>query len=105
MTIRKTRTLAVLASAAILTPMIAVAAVSVGDTLSADDTEIRAKLEAAGYTVKEIEREDGEIEVEAILDGRAVEIEIAPETGMIVEIEADDDDEDDCDDDKGTGKG
>ena len=97
MTIRKPRTLAALASAAILAPVIAFAAVSVGDSLGTSDADIRAKLEAAGYTVNEIEREDGEIEVEAVRDGLPVEIEIASDTGMIVEIEVDDDH--DCEDD------
>ncbi len=94
---RKTSKLAVLC-AAIAIPASALAAVSVGETVGTSDEEIRAKLEAAGYMVDEIEREDGEIEVEASLDGRSFEIEIAPDSGIVVEMELEDE-EDERDDD------
>ena len=60
---------AMLAPLVALAPAIAFAGISVGDTLGTEEAEIRQKLEAAGYTIEEVEREDGEIEVEASLDG------------------------------------
>ena len=40
----------------------------------------------------EIEAEDGEIEVEYMLDGQEYEVTIAPDTGMVLEVEIEDDD-------------
>lgn len=91
--------LILLTSAAICAPAIAFAAVNVGETVGVSDEEILSKLEAAGYTEIEIEREDGEIEVEAMLNGQSFEIEIAADTGQIEEIELEDDDDDEDDKD------
>ena len=91
---KKARNMAIL-FAALAIPVSALAAVSVGDAVGTDDDAIRAKLEAAGYVVDEIEREDGEIEVEASLDGREVEIEISSDTGTVLEMELEDDAHDD----------
>ena len=69
--------------------------VAVGDTVGTDVEEIRSKLEAEGYTVTEIEIEDGEIEVEYVVDGQEYEITMSGETGQVLEVELEDDDEDD----------
>jgi len=86
-------------AAALLAPSIALAGVSLGDKLSNTDEGITASLEAAGYSVLEIEREHDEIEVEALLDGTQHEIEIEPDTGLVIGMEIDDDNDDDDDDD------
>lgn len=90
-------------SAGILTALIpaaAFASFAAGDSMGTTDLdEIRAKFEAQGYTVLEVEAEDGEIEVEYLMDGQEFEVTIAADTGTIVEIEMEDDDEDDEDDD------
>ena len=75
-------------------PALALAASSVGDVVGTSEPEIRATLESQGYTVQEIEFEDDEIEVEVLYDGKPYEIELAADTGTIVEIEAEDDDDD-----------
>ncbi|MEM6666136.1 MAG: PepSY domain-containing protein [Pseudomonadota bacterium] len=93
MTLITRKTFAALAGIALLTPAIALAGVTVGDTIGMNDAEIETALTAQGYTIEEIEREDGEIEVEAMLDGVEYEIEIDPETGAILEIELEDDDD------------
>lgn len=67
----------------------ATAEVTLGETLGTEDAAITAALEAKGYTVTEIEREDDEIEVEATLGGKAYEIELSPD-GAVTEIELDD---------------
>lgn len=90
--------LILLASAALCVPAIAFAAINVGDKAGVTDAEIRGSLEAAGYKIDEIEREDDEIEVTATLNGRTVEIEIAPKTGEIQEIELEDDNDEEDDD-------
>ncbi|MDJ0639639.1 MAG: PepSY domain-containing protein [Paracoccaceae bacterium] len=72
-------------------------ALSVGDTLSTNHDEIRAKLEAEGYKILEIETEDGEIEVEYEQDGQVFEMEIDMTSGVIQEVELDDDEDDDDD--------
>ncbi|QMU56937.1 MAG: PepSY domain-containing protein [Boseongicola sp.] len=88
------------AALTVLIPAAAFANFSVGDTLGTDLEEIRAKFEAQGYTVTEIEAEDGEIEVEYLMDGQEYEVTIASDTGTVVEIEAEDgDDDDDGEDD------
>ena len=80
---------------ATLAPVAAIAAFAVGDTVGTDVEEIRSKLEAEGYTVTEIEIEDGEIEVEYVVDGQEYEITMSGETGQVLEVELEDDDEDD----------
>ncbi|MCT8159707.1 PepSY domain-containing protein [Pseudoruegeria sp. SHC-113] len=78
------------ASGLAILPIAAVAQLTAGDPVGMTDAEIRAKIEAAGYTVLEIEREDGEIEVEAERDGITWEIELSDVDGTILEIEEDD---------------
>lgn len=80
--------------AGLLLPVTAMAQVNLGDNLGSSEAAIRTALEAQGYAVLEIEREGGEIEVEAILNGQEYEIEISAETGLILEIELEDDSED-----------
>ena len=72
-------------------PALAMASISVGDSIGTDEVEIRAMVEAQGYTVQEIEIEDGEIEVEVLLDGVETELVVDMTTGMVTEIERDDD--------------
>ncbi|MEO1537283.1 MAG: PepSY domain-containing protein [Pseudomonadota bacterium] len=95
--------------AALLIPGAALAQINVGDQLGASETAIQAALEAQGYTVTEIEVEDGEIEVEATSGGQSFEFEVSPETGLVLAAyqedeedgEEDDDDEGDDDDEDG----
>lgn len=86
--------------AALIAPAAAFAQINIGDDLGVSETAVQAALEAQGYTVTEIEFETDEIEAEVILDGQAFEIEISPETGLVVavELEDDEDDEDGADD-------
>ena len=72
-----------------LFPAIALAQVTVGDLVGTDDQTITATLNAAGYEVVEIEREDDELEVEVIWNGEEWEIELS-DTGHVIEIELDD---------------
>jgi len=72
-------------------PALAMANISVGDTVGTDEAEIRAVVEALGYTVTEIEIEDGEIEVEVLLDGVETELVVDMTTGIVTEIELEDD--------------
>lgn len=68
----------------------ALAQVSPGQTIGTDEAAIRAALEAAGYTVRQVERKrDGKHEVDAVFDGHALEIDISSD-GQITEIELDD---------------
>ena len=83
------------ALAALSLPAVAFAAVQTGDPVGLTDAEITSKLEAQGYAVEEIEREDGEIEVYATLDGQLFEIELAADTGAVTETELEDEGSDD----------
>jgi uncharacterized membrane protein YkoI len=76
-----------------LIPVAAFANFAVGDTVGTDIDEIRAKFEAQGYTVTEIEVEDGEIEVEYVLDGQEFEVTLAADTGEVLEVELEEDDD------------
>lgn len=87
--------LAALGAALIALPATAIAAVSAGDQLGTTLDAVIAKLNDAGYEIQEIEREDGGLEVEAVLNGTTYEIMIDGETGSVTEIEIEDDDEDD----------
>ena len=71
------------------TPALAFANISVGDTVGTDEAEIRTMVEAQGYTVQDIEIEDGEFEVEVLMDGVESELAIDMVTGMVTEIETD----------------
>ena len=85
--------LPMLAGAALFVPSLALALVSHGDTVGKSEAEIRESLSKSGYEVQSIEIERGEIEVNAVLDGKSFEIEIDPSTGLVTEVEADDDDD------------
>lgn len=87
-----------LAMIALAIPGLALASVTVGDTVGVTEADIRTALTAQGYEITEIEFETDEIEVEAIFNGQMLELEISPETGLVIEIEAEDDDSDDDDD-------
>lgn len=56
--------------------------------------EIGKVAEDLGYTVREIEVDDGCYEVEASKDGRRYDLYFHPGTAELVEIDADDDDDD-----------
>ena len=83
----------VLTGLILITPAIAAAQYSLGDVIGTTDAEIRAAMEAKGYVVQEIEREDGEIEVEVLIDGVETELVLAEADGTLVEIETEDDDD------------
>lgn len=87
--------------ATLLIPGAALAQINVGDDLGTSETAIRAALEAQAYIIEEFEVEDGEIEVEATLEGQTFEFEISPETGLVLAayLEDEDDEDDDEDDD------
>ena len=84
--------------AGLLFPGLAFAQVNPGDTLGTSETDIRAKLEAQGYVVTEFELEDGEIEVEATLNGTAYEIEVSGENGNVLKVALDEEDDDNSED-------
>ena len=69
---------------------LALAAASEGTYAGKTEAEITTSLEQQGYEVRKIEREDGYLEAYALRDGQRYEIYVDPETGKIVEIEADD---------------
>jgi uncharacterized membrane protein YkoI len=51
-------------------------------------SEIIAALEADGYTIEEVDRDDGHWEIEARdRNGSEVEIKVDPATGEIIEID------------------
>lgn len=79
-----------LALATVLTPSIAFADVTLGDIIGTTDAQIQSKLETAGYTIDEIEREDGKIEVEVKSGNQEFEIVIASDSGKVIEIEPED---------------
>ena len=91
----QTKTFAIPLFASLLAAAPVFANVSVGDRLGTDDAQILTALEAQGYQVEEIEREDGEIEAEVMKDGVEYELTLAQDTGEILEIETDSDDGDD----------
>ena len=80
-------------------PSLALAAVSVGDQLGTTEEGIRAALTTQGYEITQFETEDGEFEVDALFEGQMLELEISPDTGLVIEIEAEDDGDDEDDDD------
>ena len=87
------------ASVMIASPLAAVAAFQLGDTVGTDEASIRAQLEAQGYEVEEIETEDGYISVEFQKGSVEMELEIDLATGQVLAIESDDEDEGSEDDD------
>ncbi len=80
-------------TAGLVIPGAAFAQMNVGDVLGSTEAEILSAVEAQGYVVNEIEIEDGDIEVEAVLDGKTYEIEVSSKSGMVLEIELDDEDD------------
>ena len=94
----------VIGTAMIALPAIALAGIAMGDMMGKTDAEIAEAMAAKGYEVVDIEREDDEIEVEAVIDGQEVEIALSPETGEVIEIELEDDDDDDGEDDDEDGR-
>lgn len=83
--------------AALLVPGAAFAGLEIGQTVGTQEADIRAALTNMGYVVQEIEVEDDEIEAEVTLDGVAYEIELAVDTGAVIEIELEDDEDGDDD--------
>ena len=77
---------------ALLIPAAALAQLDVGQQLGSTEADVRATLTDMGYEVQEVEIEGNEIEAEVMLDGVALEIEVAMDTGLIIEIETEDDD-------------
>lgn len=71
------------------------AAVAVGDTLGTTEADITTALEAQGYVVEEIETEDGNMEVEVVLDGTELEFVIDGQSGTVLETETEDGDAED----------
>lgn len=61
-----------------------------GLTLGKTTAEITANLTERSYQVREIEREDGMLEVEAVKDGKEYEIYVDPVTGLVVKSELED---------------
>lgn len=80
--------------AALIVPAAAMAGLDVGAQLGSTESDVRAALSELGYVVQDVEVEDGEIEAEVTLDGVAYEIEVAMDSGLIVEIEVEDDEGD-----------
>lgn len=93
-----------IAATCLLVPGIAIAQMNIGDNLGTNEADIRSALEAQGYAISEIEIEDNEIEVEAMRDGQAYEIEVSVETGLVIEVALDDEDDESDDDKDGSDK-
>ena len=83
--------------AGLMIPATAFAGLELGQTIGTAEAEIEAALTGMGYTVEEVEIEDGEIEAEVTLDGVAYEIEMTADTGQIIAIELEDDADDNDD--------
>lgn len=83
----------VLSGLILAVPAIAAAQFGLGDTIGTSDAEIHAAMEAQGYVVQEIEHEDGEIEVEVMIDGVETELVLSAVDGTLLEIETEDDDD------------
>ncbi|WP_420411523.1 PepSY domain-containing protein [Roseibium sp.] len=77
----------------------ALAAVTLGDDLGTTEEEVRAALTSQGYTITEIETENGELEAEVVLDGQEMEIVIDTTSGLVLEMELEDGADSDEDDD------
>ena len=76
-------------------PASALTGIAKGDTLGTELVDIVTALEGLNYTVEEIEKEDGMIEVYVTTPEGLFEIEIDAETGLVAEVETEDEDEDD----------
>ena len=77
--------------AALVAAQAASAAMKSGDVAGTDEAQITQSLEAAGYTEVEveIEAEDNNIEVDAMLDGVEVEFEVSSKTGEVISVDED----------------
>lgn len=96
----KSPALILFAASGLLASMgLALAAVSVGDTLGTSEDAIRSALTSEGYAVEEIETEDREIEVEVTLDGQEMEVVVDAMSGKVLEMELEGPDEGDEKDD------
>lgn len=82
---------AVLSALILAVPALAAAQINLGDKLGSTTAEITAALEAAGYTVTEIEMKNGKIEVETRKDGTETEFVLATKDGTVLKTEMDDD--------------
>ncbi|WP_269581309.1 PepSY domain-containing protein [Roseibium sp. Sym1] len=78
---------------------IALAAVSVGDTLGNTEDDVRAALSSLGYMVEDIETEDGEIEAEVLMDGQEMDVVVDARSGQVLEMELEDPEGEETDDD------
>jgi hypothetical protein len=58
--------------------------------LGTTEQEVRASLQAQGYEVRKIEREDGAMEAYALRDGKRYEIYVDPTSGRILRVKEDD---------------
>lgn len=98
--------IAALAAISLAMPSVALAEITPGAILGTSDADITAALAAQGYVIDEIDREDDELEIDAMLDGIEYEFKLDPATGEVLEVEAEDaDDEDDENDEDDTQKG
>jgi Peptidase propeptide and YPEB domain len=80
-------------------PTLAAAQVAPGDQLGTSDAEIRAAIESAGYTLDEIAREEGVIELALQRNGVETEMILAAADGAVLKLENEDDDQDGDNDD------
>ena len=84
---RKYAMSAALVAGFVMVPVLAHAELSVGNMLGKTIAEVSAALETQGYTISEIEMEDGKIEADIMADNKAFEIEVDAATGKILELE------------------
>ena len=63
-----------------------------GDSLGKTEADVRAALTQQGYTVGDVEREDGAIQAEVTANGQAMEVTVDRGTGKVVAVEQDDHD-------------
>ena len=75
-------------------PAAALSNVSEGDALGTEIVEIVTALEAMDFTIEEIERENGTIDVYVKTPEGLFEIEINADTGLVADVDAEDDDDD-----------
>lgn len=76
---------------------VAAAAVSLGDNLGTTEDDVRSALTSQGYTVEEVETEDGKLEAEVTLDGQEMEVVVDASSGLVLEVELEDDEDGDKD--------
>lgn len=89
-----TKTALAVLTALALVPAAALAAPMIGDSVGTTLEDATTSLQSAGYEVREIERDDDELEVVILAAGQLLELEISSQTGMITGIELEDDDDD-----------